>query len=267
MKIAATMNVHAYPKLVTDTLESIKLWMTDRIHITVDAAGWDYFSDFDFDGIKPQIGVYHNFWKSPHRNVCLALKRVYEAWPNMQWYCYIEYDCLVTSNFFIEDLNSAWKRGVWILANDHRTANVALPPEMLKITNIPVTPIHTVLGCCVFYRCDFLKRLHQERFFDRFIDLTEPFDPGVFPDFHDHAFEETLFPSLAVHYGGKVEELAAWKGRWRGRAERFPMRCPNAITAGEISPAASIIHPLKSYDDPIRDHFRVIRNTIKRKTK
>lgn len=265
MKIVAALNVHTDPTMVIDTLESIHQWMTSNVLLVVDEAGWDQFANFKYKDTKVEKGFYHHYYRCPYKNVTLSLKRMYQHWPNADWYCYIEYDCLVTSNLFMEDLAAAKKRGVWLLANDVRRNNHGgLPPLIKELLKKSPSPLVTMLGCCVFYRKEFIKKLNDE-FIDKFLELTRDFPPGYFPDFHGYALEEELYPTLAEFYGGKVEELAAWDGfNWRGKFDKYLMRHPLTITQKDVRPSACIIHPLKQYNDPVRTYYRNKRNKKKK---
>lgn len=262
MKVSAVLHVHNHPALVEDTLDSIYLWMTNQIHVIVDEAGWHNFSEFKYKDVELEKGFFHNIHRCPYKNVALSLKRVYEKWPDSDWFCYIEYDCLVISDLFMKDLKH-FKNRAWLLANDIRVPGHTLPPMFTDLLGKPLWPGHIMLGCCVFYHRDFLKKLHEE-FFGKFLEQVKDFPPGFYPDFRGYALEEEMFPSLAAFYGGRVEQLAAWKGGPIGNFTRYPMRHPEVIYPYLVTPLTSIIHPLKNYDDPIRVHFRRLRSKLKK---
>lgn len=264
MQIATALNVHNDKDLVKDTLDSILTYMTKDIVMIVDAAGWEHFENFKYNNIIVEKGYWHQYYRCPYKNVSLCLKRLYELFPQADWYCYIEYDCLVTSDLFKGDLLSAQKNNIWLLANDIRYCQHHLPPMFNEILNSETNPVVVMLGCCVFYHKNFIKKLNQS-FLSKFLQVTEHFAPGWFPDFHGYALEEEIFPTLALHYGGQVQELAGWDGfSWRGKYQKFPMRHPNPILPTDITPAASIIHPLKKLDNPIRKHYQKIRGKFKK---
>jgi hypothetical protein len=260
MDIAVAMIAHDFPDVLQDTLDSIKTWMTDKVHITVDASHWNSFKNF-FHPVE--LGFHHNYFRSPYKNVALSLKRTYEKFPDVDWICYCEYDCLVASNLFEKELKDAKKRGIWVLANDVRIRNHSLPPLFRKIFDKDIGPTYINLGCCVFYRNQFIEKLVETDFFNKFFELTKEFNQGYFPDFFEHALEENLFGTLASYYGGGVEELASWAGSWRGLWQKYPMRAPEEIPLQDISVSTTIIHPLKRYDNPIREHYRKMRAKTK----
>jgi hypothetical protein len=268
MKIATLLNVHEDSPIVQDTLESIKDYMTKDILVLTDGAshyktrvlhsGAEILSRIDPFGNLPVHrveGFFHQFYRSPFRNMTLGLKTLFENW-EADWYCYIEYDCLVTSSDFLEDLEDMAQRGVWMVGNDLRCGNYRIP----LLDNIvgTIQEHHVMLGCCVFMHRDYMKALAKDDFFNKFLYVTNCFRETL-PEFDEQgAYDigEIIYPSLAVHYGGKVEEFARFNDSlgWTGNAERYPMRFRPDIDAA--FPDASIIHPLKTYDHPIRCYNR-----------
>lgn len=256
--------------MVSDTLDSIRMFMTkDVLVITDGAAHWkpkrlkkeaevlrrhDPFEGRSLDAHRVE-GFYHARSRGPFRNLTLGLKTLAENW-NADWYCYIEYDCLVASDDFKGDLENAGRRGVWAIGNDHRCANYRMP--LLEKVVGPIGESHVLLGCCNFFHADFVRELVSRDFFSKFLCLTNCFRETV-PDFDEQGaydFGEVVYPTLAAHYGGKVDHFAHYNDMlgWSGNAERYPMRFRPDIDAD--FPDASIIHPLKNYDDPIRAYHR-----------
>jgi hypothetical protein len=273
MEIATLLNVHGNSQVVMDTIDSIKMYMTNNILVLTDgAAHWksksirgkaEVLARTDpFVDMLPTYqveGFYHGRSKSPYRNLTLGLKTLGETW-KADWYCYIEYDCLIASADFKEDLEEAAHRGVWMIGNDHRWSNYDLP-LVEKIVG-PLKETRILLGCCVFFHRKFMESLREIDFFTRFLHLTNPFQESV-PGFDEQgAYDigEIIYPTLAVHLGGKVEQFAHFNDQigWSGDAERYPMRFrPEIGSNGDPEfPDASIIHPLKTYNHPLRDYYR-----------
>jgi hypothetical protein len=278
MKIAALLNVHEDNEIVQDTLDSIRTYMTNDILILTDgAAHWktktlrggaeillrdEPFEDMDVTRIE---GLYHACTKSPFRNMTLGYKTLIDNWKDADWYCYIEYDCLVASSDFKKDLEEANRRGVWMIGNDHRCGNYKLP-LVEKVVRRKIGESHVLLGCCVFIHREYARALMQIDFFDRFLSYTNPFRETI-PGFDEQgAYDlgEVVYPTLASHLGGRVEEFACFNHMigWTGKAERFPMRFRPDLTAE--FPDASILHPLKNYDHPIRAYYRERRKRQKK---
>ncbi len=273
MKIATLLNIHDDSDVVLDTIESIKTYMTNDILVITDgAASWKEKPTRKGANIlvpketlvvpTSQLeGFYHGCSKSPFRNMTLGLKVLRETW-DADWYCYMEYDCLVASDEFKEDLAKA-KDNIWVLGNDYRQANYDLP-LVEKAIKMKIKETHILLGCCVFFSRRYIQKLYKRDFFNRFLMLTNCFQDTVPGLDEQGAYDlgEILYPTLAVCLGGKVQQLAACNDHvgWTGNAERYPMRFRPEIVAE--FPDASIIHPSKSYDHPIRAYYREKRKRL-----
>ena len=155
----------------------------------------------------------------------------------------------------------AERTGYTCLGTNHRANKMDLPfLEMIMKEKIKTTPNY-LLGCCVFYRGDFINKLHE--FFERFLYYTNEFKNGFFPDYEDQGgydFAEHLMPTLAVHHGGKVGGFSRWgdsEQAWiEGYYRKYPIRFRPDLTIEENYPEATILHPVKKYDDPIREYHR-----------
>jgi len=270
MKIATILSVHTGPEVVMDTLDSIRTWVGDRVMVMVDGAHWDWAANMEMPAAKLQ-GFYHNLPKSPYRNVTFGLMNAQRLWPNMDWYCFCEYDVLFTSSAFKEDLESAAQRGVWMLGNDYREGKIKFPLlEAMMKTKFDGSKY--LLGACLFHRGDFLRKLAEINFFDRFLTWTNSFSGGFFPDYDiqgGYDIVEHLYPTLAHHFGGKVEEFAHYERYsflgpyWAGRYRKYPMRwIPEIDPETEHFPEATIFHPLKDCSHPIRQFNKIKRQRI-----
>lgn len=203
-------------------------------------------------------GLWHGVNKSPFRNVTLGLKTLADNWTGVDWYCYIEYDCLVAADGFKEDLEAAARDGVWLAGNDHRMATYRVPAVERLVGGRP-RESHVMLGCCLFLHREFVDRLRGEDFFGRFLTATNGLAetlPG-FDEQGGYDVAEVVYPTLASHYGGRIKEFARWSGGWAGDYERYPMRFRPDLS-GEY-PDATILHPLKTYDHPLRRYHRELR--------
>ncbi len=259
MKISVLLSAHNYTELVLDTIESIRTYASNDLVMIVDEAHWNWGETINVAKIK---GLYHNYNKAPYRNLTLGLKTIYENNPNSDWYCYTEYDVLFTSSKFKEDLKIAEENNVWCIGFDSRVQNYQFP-YLEKIIEDKLTQSRYLLGCCVFYHKDFLKKLHEMNFFDKFLTLTNGFEEGFFPSFEEQGgydFGEHLYPTLANYFGKNTAEFSHWNqtlNQWQGNFQRYPVRWRPEITIEEAMNSPSIIHPVKTME--LRNFFKAKR--------
>lgn len=261
MEITAILNTHGNVEITKDTVDSILHYMTDRVLVVVDEANWHLFEDqeFEFHLLK---GFYHNFYKAPYRNVVLGIATAARYWPDSDWFCYLEYDCLVGSSKFKKELELAEYKRVWCLGNDYRQKQTANLSYLEKIMNLKFEEIFYLLGACQFYHKDFIRKAQEEDFFSKFLFHTNSFKDSYFPFYQDHDLSEHLLPTLAKHWGGNVSQFARYfehSGEWVGNWRRYPIRYRPELYKEEEFLNASIMHPLKSYNHPIRAYHRARR--------
>lgn len=257
MEIAAVLNVHSNPDCVLDTIDSIKTFVTDKILVVVDGAKCDEFQQVAMP-VHRVAGFSHNQPKSPYRNVALALKTGAEIWPDVQWYVYCEYDVLFASFRYRENLKIAEEKNVWMLGNDGHVDDVAMP-LVQGIIDDELSNSYYLLGCCQFFHRNFIKKLVEIDFFDRFLNMTSGFAPGHFPFYSGYDLSEHMYPSLCRHFGGNIGVFASYdeQGEWHGAFRYFPCRWrPELNPDTENFAEASILHPLKNVNHPIRAHHR-----------
>lgn len=264
MEIAAVLNVHSQPDVIRDTIDSILTYLTEKIIVVVDGAAWPSLKYEKFPVGKME-GFYHNIHKSPYRNVALSLKTVTETYPDAQWYCYTEYDVLFASERIKNNLRLAEEKGVWMLGNDGRV-DVEAMPLIQSLVGEKFKSSYYLLGCCQFFHRNFISKLNEIDFFNRFLNLTNGFTDGFFPFYGGYDLSEHMYPTLCRHFGGNIGVFAHYdeNGRWHGAYKHFPVRWrPEIDPETENFPEASIIHPLKTYDHPIREMHRERRNKWK----
>ena len=122
--------------------------MTDDVVVMVDGVAWKEIFQAGLDAHLLE-GFRHDHPKAPYRNVVLSLWEASKKWPKSDWYCYLEYDCLVTSDAFKADLGLAKQTGYTCLGTNHRinkfelTFLEAIMGEKLKTTT------NYLLGCCM----------------------------------------------------------------------------------------------------------------------
>ena len=264
MEITTVLNAHSNYNIVADTIESIHQNVGKNILVVIDGASKELKnSKFNAYTIN---GFYHNSPKAPYRNMALGLWKAYEMFPQSTWFCYCEYDCLFASNSFKYNLEIADKNDVWLLGNDVHKDNYTFPLiEALIKENIKAC--YYVLGCCVFFCKEFIEKLIEIDFFNRFINATNHFTEGFFPNYTDHDISEHLYPTLAVHFGGDIGSFAKYdlKTRtWSGSFMKFPMRWQPPLSINENFREAAILHPIKNWDDEIRKIHREKRKCILR---
>ncbi len=268
MKLAAILNVHADAELIIDTLDSILTYMTDKILVVVDGISWDKFKDINIPAYKIE-GFRHGMPKAPFRNVALGLKTAQEQWQNEDWYCYIEQDVLVTSERFKNSLKLAGEKDVWILGNNGHVDGFTIP-IVDHILNEPVSKKNSyyLLGCCQFMSGDFLRKLVNEYdFFTKFLELTNGMDEGVMPGFGGYDVSEHMYPTLVRCFQKNVGVFASWDYKrefFHGHGQYFPMKWkPELHYLRDNFPEASLMHPLKDLNNPIRIHHRNKRKLVK----
>lgn len=257
MDIAAVLNVHSQPSVILDTIDSIKTYMTEKIIVLIDGASWPILKNEQF-GVAKIEGFYHNIAKSPYRNVALALQTIYETYPEADWYCYTEYDVLFASERFKRNLEFAEKMGVWMLGNDGHVDEEALV-LISAMLDEPFKNSYYLLGCCQFFHRNFLIKLMEINFFERFLNMTNGFKDGFFPFYNGYDLSEHMYPTLCRHFGGNIGVFAHYDEfkTWHGAYEYFPVRWrPEIDPITENFANASIIHPLKTLDHPLRIQHR-----------
>lgn len=261
-EIAVVLNAHENSPVFRDTLDSVLHHWTDRVMVVADAKGWDGFRDAEVPAAKVE-GFYHGKASAPFRNVCLGLMKAWETWGlSAEWYCYMEYDCLVGSPDIKARLKQAEEEGLWILGNDHREDPRRMP--FLERFERGRLDLHYLLGCCMFLNGRFMRELAERDFFERLLyftnfNLDSPRLAGEGGEEEAYDVSEWLYPTLAVHYGGRVGELACWEGsRWRGDGVRYPMRFRPDLCESMYD-GACVMHPLKSLDCDVRAAHRMKR--------
>lgn len=249
MRVATFLNIHANPDLVFDTIDSIKTHMTNDILAVVDGAS-SAFTDVKIP--VPYIkGFKHGFPRAPYRNVALGLKNLTEMYDS-DWYCYLDYDALVASERFKQNLQMADDKGIWMLGNDGAVNEVQIP-LVDAILGWKMTKGYYLLGCMLFFSRKFIDKLKEINFLDRFLTATNSFSQGFMPGYDGYDVSEHMYSTLARELGGNIGVFASYTpGRWHGSYEYFPCRFRPELTEDENFPDASILHPLKNYDNPIR---------------
>ncbi len=227
--------------------------MTKDLFILVDGAGWHNFDrSFPYPLYK---GLVHGKSRSPYRNVLYGLEEIVKRFPNFDWYCYMESDCLVVSDIFKQDLMR--NAGRTLGGVHYRGGNDIHLPLLNEIVGATVNKNHYLLGATQFFAKKFVYKLLSEDIPKKILRATNNFPSDFFPDFGGFAFEEELFPMLANHYfPNSVFNIGEWS--------RYNMRWQPDIRKEEVSHGAAIIHPLKSYDDPIRLHYKKFRDKYAR---
>jgi hypothetical protein len=247
MKISCVLNVHGNTETVLDTLDAIKRWVTDDILVIVDGSKWEWGEQLVIPAHKMRGFVQHTS-RSPYRNVALGIQQAWGMWPDSDWLCYVEYDTLFTSDRFRQNLELADKQNVWMLGNDGRFEHFTVP--WLESLTGKMQNGYYLLGCCQFFSKQFLQKLEETGFLEKFLHLSNGFSNHV-PGYSGYDISEYMYPTLARYWGGNVGVFASWDGqKWHGAHGYFPMRWKPEIE--DDFPQASIIHPLKSYNHPIR---------------
>lgn len=265
MKITAILNTHGVPEITLDTVDSIRHYMTERILVVVDGVAWDQYTDLNLPAYKLK-GFNHNWYKSPYRNIFLGLLVAANQWlDETDWFCYLEYDCLVGSSAFKKDLLEAEKEKIWCLGNDYRGKQTVDLSLLEKIVQGKFEEVVYLLGACIFYHKDFIKLCIEKEIFQRFLFYTNSFQKGFFPFYDAWCLAEHALPTIVKHLGGKIKQFAAYNqgtGVWGGNYRRYPMRFrPELEYNPDLFLQGAILHPIKRMDDPIRLYHKAKRNS------
>jgi hypothetical protein len=253
MNVSVLLNCHDNLDLIQDTIDSIAHYVTKNIVVLIDGASWGKFQNISLPVTKME-GFYHNAAKSPYRNMALGMKMLRESYPNSDWYCYSEPDVLFASSRILKNLQMASERNIWMMGNDGHVDDIQMP-LVESLIGSKFKSQYYLLGCCQFFHKNFLNKLDEINFFDRFLNLTNAFSAGYFPLYKGYDISEHMYPTLCRHFGGDVGVLAHYDeyGVWHGAYEYFPMRWkPELDPEKEKFPEASILHPVKDVNNPIR---------------
>lgn len=254
MEIATVLQVHSDPDTVIDTVHSIFEYATNNVLLLINGSSWNELKDIDLNVSKVK-GFRHDVPKSPYRNMALGLSLACENWDS-DWFCYTEYDAIFASDRFKHNLRMAEEKGVWMLGNCGHVDECQMP-LVESLIGEKFRSVYYLLGCCLFFHRDFMSKLKEINFFDRFLFLTNSFSEGYFPAYTGYDISEHMYPTLCRHFGGNVGVFATWdeiKQEWHGAYEHFPMRWQPELT--DTFPDASILHPLKTYNHPVRTFHR-----------
>src|SRR6185369_8496780 len=110
---------------------------------------------------------------------------------------------------FKRNLEMADERNVWMLGNDGRIYENAVPLVDAMLDK-PIKDHYYFLGCCQFFSKKFADELRRINFFERFLHLTNSFDGGYMPSYGGYDVSETMYPSLCRHFGGNVGVFASY---------------------------------------------------------
>lgn len=271
MSIAVVLNTHECSEVFRDTLESILTYLSNDVLVLVDGASWSKFENVEMPVLKLS-GFHHGKPSDPYRNIALGLSRAWETWgSSKKWYCYIEYDCLVGSSEIKTHLEKAEELGYWLLGNDFRIENMRIPYIEGILKSPPNKFYCRLLGCCLFFNHKFMKILADNQFFENFLNYTNFHQEGI--NLVDelgkkhliYDLSEFLYPTLAVHYGGEVKELACWKemnNTWVGNYQFYPMRFRPDLSLQDPISNACVMHPIKEFENPVRQYHRGKRHGI-----
>lgn len=264
MNIATVVGAHENSDVFRDTIDSVRHYWGSNILVIVDGLSKDNFEEVP---ARVLSGFSHGKGSMPFRNVALGLMKAWEAWgKSVDWYCYLEYDCLVGSSEVFEHLEEASKLGYWIVGNDLRIEDKRLP--FLEGVMKKKFDVQYLLGCCMFYNSIFMESLAKDDFFEKFLNFTNfrtetinLIDSNGKPHLV-YTLDEFMYPTLAIGYGGKVGEFACWKDSfWVGNYEYYPMRFRPELGVEDPCEKACVMHPLKEFNNPIRIYHRMKRNS------
>lgn len=249
MKIACVLNSHGNTDITADTIDALRTYVTKDILMIVDGATWNSWGkNVDLPVLKLE-GLYHKYHKGCYKNMVYGIQAAAELWNNeVDYLLYVEADVLFTSDKFKEDLIKFKEQAIWCIGNAGRVETTPIP-FLDNILGFNCQAYCYLLGCCLFLDSFFIKKLQAINFFNRFLSMTNSLDKDFFPTFKGYDIGEFLFPTLAVHLGGKFHHFASYNaplGHWVGDFKKYPMRWQPEIRMEEIYPETCIIHPSKT---------------------
>lgn len=274
MKIAVLLNAHQNSQLFRDTLDSVRTYLSKDIFVLVDGSYWKEFDNLEYNKIcgfrhgENISEVNHSLRsRAPHRNVALGLNKIYEFYKDsVDWYCYLESDCLITSERVLYDLECFLKEDYWVVGNDVRSINSKLK-IMSRFLGNDFDDLRYCLGCCVFYNSNFIKKLYEDNFFEKFLSITNFYSEFTCGFYYEDSKEsvydisEYLYPTLAHYYGGKIKELNRWndvENKWKDN--KYLMRFRPDINESDPYLGSYVLHPIKEFSNPIRQYYKNKRN-------
>lgn len=264
MKLAVALHAHGNTEVLLDTIESIQYWATNDILVAVDGNSRKWIERASLP-VEHFVAFRNNTSKvfknhSSFRNVTLGLMKIVERYPNADWYCSTEYDTLFASEEFKKDLNNMSDE-IWCVGCSGRTNWYHLP-LLDTIVQSKIRNHKYLIGCCIFYRASFLHFLLENEILERVLHYTNVFNHGYFPGYYEQGgydFSECLFPTLCSHYGGKICSVSTWdqdNKSWTGN-NRYSIRWPDELNIeDDYVKSATIIHPVKTMQDPVRQYHR-----------
>lgn len=255
MDLVFIINVHDNSQTVRDTIDAVKLWGSDDIVLSVDGLAWSKFSEFNYRNVIPLRGVDHGINRSPYKNMTLGLSEAYNKWPDKDWYCYMEYDVLILSDLFKYQLEIAARRGVSCVGFEHGyTAGSNDAWLLSKLFDKEINYKHKMIGCFMCFSNACMKFWDQHNFFGNLLTQTASYSGADFPNFTDYAVEEILFPTAASLAGPLLTFNAGCS-----QSSRYLVRFMPEVTQNEITNETTIVHPIKSFTNPIRQHYAAAR--------
>ena len=262
MKIALLLSVHNDLDLVYDTLESIFKYVTEDVLLLIDGASSEEFKEAPFP-VPKIIGYKHGVPKSPYKNMALGLKTIREQIPDADWYCYTEADCFWASDVFKKSLKKAEEQKVWLLGTNGRIDHVQMP-LVESLINGKFKSAYYMLGALMFFNKDYMNKLEEINFFDKFLSLTSGFESGYFPQYEGYDINEHMYSTMARHFGGNIGVFSTFmEGEWHGNYKQYPIRWkPELDPETEDFEEAVILHPIKKADHPIRLKHKEKRSVV-----
>jgi len=261
VKLSIVLHAHKDAEIVQDTIDSYEKYGTENILVAVDGVSPEWASKISkphFIGFRNQtylLGKSH----SSYRNFTLGMMKLFKQFPDCDWYCSSEYDVIFGSDAFKKELNTVPKQ-TWCVGFNFKRTKMNLP-LFEAITKKPMPIQNYLIGCCMFFKREFIEKMYNENVFHNILNYTNGFDHGSFPGYSEQGgydFTECLFPTLVGYMGGGIRNLSDWNSKhklWRGNHVTYPVRWPELVTIQE-GKEASILHPCKNYDDPIRIYHR-----------
>ena len=255
MKVATILNAHDYLDLVLDTLDSITTYVGDDILAVVNGKA----KDFKLPVYKLE-GYSQGTARAPYRNVALSLMYASDLYPDADWYCYMEWDALFCSNGFKKTLEQAEQQNIWMMGTNGRI-DYAEMPLIEELLGEQFRSVYYMLGACLFFHKNYMKKLKEIDFFNKFLILCNGFTENV-PKYQGYDISEHMYPTIARHYGGNIGVFSTYEnGTWHGDYKSFPVRWKPDIEEVDYE-KVNFVHPLKTMCD-VRKNLAIKRKELK----
>ena len=246
MKIWVLLHGHRFDGLLQNTISSIQRFWGVQPILLMDGVSKRSSNP---TSCKILYGVPHGRSAAPVANVALGWAHMSRIVDQTDWVVYLEYDCLVRSSRFLSNLHAAHSEKISMLGTNGRAMMCNVP----SLTNDQRSFSYYFLGCFSAIRGEMLKKMQDQDYFAKIYNLLD--HTGRVREYDGYDFSEVAYPSFVRSHGGRVGVLSSYdeiQDRWHGSYQNFPVRWKPEIPSSRVFQNASVLHPIKSIDHPLR---------------